>query len=137
MIRWYLFQAGLICALIFINLSVAVAIKEIGLHFVENRKPIGLTVNIYISVFIIFFITWGLFYFKYIQKYPTASILIVAGSWSNFLEKNIFGYVADYINTYIAYINLADIQIITGLILLNIQVWLLSRNSPLEDKNKE
>ena len=45
--------------------------------------------------------------------------LIIAGAIGNFLEYTIFGFVVDYINIGIAVLNVADLQIYGGLILLN------------------
>jgi lipoprotein signal peptidase len=50
--------------------------------------------------------------------------LIIAGSLSNFLEYTIFGCVVDYLDFRIAVLNLADIEIYGGLVLLN---WSLIR----------
>ena len=63
------------------------------------------------------------------QKSPVFSLLILAGGWSNLLERVIFGSATDYIIFVFSFINLADIEIWLGLILLNIQIWFFSPNT--------
>jgi lipoprotein signal peptidase len=109
--------------IIVINLTTSRLIKSYNIYFVSNLYPLGLIVN-YISIItVIAFVTWGLFKFKLVQRYPVLSMLILAGIWSNIIERFSFGYVADYINLSFGYANLADFEIWVGAILLNILTW--------------
>jgi lipoprotein signal peptidase len=121
----FLFLASVI--LIALNLGVSFFIRRSDLFFVANQTPFGLNIGLVSVTLIVIGITLGLYCFDYIHKYPVVSLLIIAGSWSNLLERMLFGSVTDYISFVISFINLADIQIWIGLIALNAQIWFLDR----------
>lgn len=109
------------------NLSVSSIIRNSDYFFIPNPNPIGFNFGYLWSMILFITISWLAFEFKLIHKYPVSLIFIIAGVYSNFSERLIWGMVADYMFVpnpfvYLA-INLADIQIILGLVFLNFQVW--------------
>jgi hypothetical protein len=117
------------------NLSVSVLIRNSDHFFIPNPTPIGFNFGYLWSVVLFITISWLAFEFRMIHKHPVSLIFIIAGVYSNFSERLIWGSVADYMfipnPIFEININLADIQIILGLIFLNIQVWFFA------DKKKE
>lgn len=124
--------------LIWLNFHIAVLLPKLNISFVINDQPFGFDISIAVTFFIIIFIIVALYKSTALDRYPLASILIIAGAFSNFIERLYFGGVRDYLDIQIAHINLADIEIWTGLILLNFQVW-FSDNSKgkTDDENYE
>lgn len=109
--------------LIFFNILLSYQLPNFSIAYVGNTKPFGFDISLLTTFLIQIFIFFGLYKGGAMDKYRLASALIIAGSFSNFLERLYFGEVKDYLDIGIAYINLADIQIWLGLILLNWQIW--------------
>jgi lipoprotein signal peptidase len=122
---WYLSQILIASLLVVVSQVISFFVEYIGLFYMANKTPLGFNIDITVSFIIIIFITWSLYQFNYIAKYSTASILIIAGAWSNFLERAVLGSVRDYIYLYFTTINLPDILIWSGLIWLNLEIWIL------------
>ena len=73
-------------------------------------------------------------FFNLHKRYFWSIILISIGFVSNSVEKIGFGQVLDYIPLGIAIVNLADVCIILGLILLNKNIWIShSKNQDRHD----
>ena len=106
-----------------LNVGFSVLIKSQGLFAVQNEFPFGLPVSPLILWLILGFVTWAVFQFKFFSFAPIGSILLMAGAWSNFLERLLFGSVGDYIYLGRGYANLADFQIWVGIVLINLVVW--------------
>ena len=70
--------------------------------------------------------------FDFLHKTPVYAILILAGLYSNFVEKVMFNSVADYLPLGSLYLNLADSQIFLGLLILNLQSWIPKVKASLE-----
>ena len=120
---------GISLILVLINLFIGWLVRNSGVFYYSNKFPFGVNIDLVSTILIVGFVTYGLWQFGYLKRYPVLSILILTGVWSNYLEKWLFGgYVADYISFFFSYINLADIQIWIGLIALNIQIWFLDKN---------
>jgi lipoprotein signal peptidase len=115
--------------IIAINLGISFLIRESGLGVVQNSSPIGFAFGYTSSVLLLGFITWYIIVSKTLKNYPIYSILILAGAWSNFIEKAIFDSVTDYVNIGFSNLNLADIQIVVGVVLLNLQLWMASSSN--------
>ena len=108
---------------IFLNLFIRFLVQNSNIFYVTNQNPIGFFWG-YLSAFgLVSLVTFSIFYFQFWYKFPLISILILSGFYSNFLEKLIFGFVIDYLNFQISYLNLADIQIFSGIFLLNLQTF--------------
>ena len=121
--KYNLAQFGFFAFLLIINILLIAIIRYTNTFFVSNSNPFGLYVSSTGLIIIVGFITWGMFKFRLMQKYPIYSILILSGVWSNLAERFINGYVTDYINLGFGYANLADLQIWVGAIVLNYLVW--------------
>ncbi len=126
--RLTLVTFSLALGLFALNLILANLIRTQNLYYVANSTPIGFGLNLITSLALILGILGSIVYSRLHLKYPIASILIIAGSLSNFTEKTfIYNSVTDYINFNLAIFNLADIQIWLGLIWLNIAFWINHR----------
>lgn len=106
------------------------------IHFAGKQNyflPFGLnfgnlTNSIILVAGALVFLWFAIFYFGSRTKFPI--ILILAGALSNILDRIIFGYVRDFIDSGLAFtFNFADILIFSGL------VWFLFidfKRDPLE-----
>jgi hypothetical protein len=124
------FHLLVIGILIAFDLGVSAFVRYQSLFFIPNEAPMGFQFGLAYSIIIVGFIFWALIYFKIFIKHPIITILIVSGALSNFSEKWIFyNAVTDYITIGYGHFNLADVEIWTGLIILNFQVWILDYKS--------
>jgi len=138
--RYILVQTLIITILTFFGLFSSFIVSKTT-FYIENERPMGLLITPFLQLLIVLFVFIGFIFLRLIVNYPLTSQLILAGSFSNLIERLAFGHVKDYINVGIAYINIADIFIWTGLIFLNIQVWLIpilnnKNQKQLKIKNK-
>ncbi len=112
-----------------VNLITSYIVRTNDIFFVPNYNPLGFQFGVLPSLIFVSSIAFVLWYFKLLAKYPVFCILILSGSFANYIEKWIlFGSVTDYISIKISHFNLADAQIVVGLIGLNILVWLPPSN---------
>ena len=116
-----------ISLLIIFNFFISLVVRTQNVYFIPNTRPFGISFDNITVILILSFITWSLDTLNFFDKYNLASVLLIVGAWSNFLERIYFGAVADYVNFFISYINLADVQIWVGLIILNWQIWFLRK----------
>jgi lipoprotein signal peptidase len=116
---FYLYQILVFFLLLFFNLGFSHFIKSTPLSFTENTNPLGLPLPLWFVSLIAAFVFFGLVRFEFLARHAVFTLLILAGIASNLIERITFGYVADYINIYIAVANLADLQIWIGVIALN------------------
>ncbi len=114
-IKLYLFGVILIAA----NFLVSSLVRNLNLFHVKNYFPASFGFGLLSSVLILGLVFAFIHKQRFLYKHPILSTFIIAGVISNFLEYTIFGFVIDYINVGIAVINFADLQIYTGLIMLN------------------
>jgi len=113
-----------------LNLLISDLVRKSGSFYIPNEQPIGYTFGYMWSVVLISVISWLAFELELIYKSPVSLIFIIGGVYSNFVERLMWGNVADYMHIRVGYINLADIQIFLGLFILNLHVWFFY------DKNK-
>jgi lipoprotein signal peptidase len=106
-----------------ICLGMSFFIKTIGFYYEENFYPFDLPVAPVVLWVILGFITYIIISFNFYTIAPIAATLLLAGAWSNFIERLIFGYVGDYIYVWVGYINISDLMLWTGIILLNFPFW--------------
>lgn len=116
-----------ISLLIIFNFFISFIVRTQNVYFIPNTRPFGISFDNVTIILILSFITWSLDTLNFFDKYNLASVLLIVGAWSNFLERIYFGAVADYVNFFVSYINLADVQIWVGLIILNWQIWILRK----------
>ena len=128
---------GIFLFILLLNVGFSVLIKTQGLFAVQNEFPFGLPVSPLILWLILGFVTWAVFQFKFFTFAPIGSVLLMAGAWSNFTERLLFGSVADYIYLGRSYANLADFQIWVGVILINLVVWGVLDNRELSIENSD
>ena len=105
------------------NFGLSFYVRNSNFFYTANENPVGFAFGYYSSVLVLVFITFCVFKYDLIHRSTINSIMILSGIYSNFLEKLYWGNVADYMNIQIAQINLADIQILLGLFLLNLDIW--------------
>lgn len=130
------FHFAVILGVCLINIGISAVLRSSNIFFVSNPSPIGFSFGYYSSVAIIAAATWLLIKFGFFKKSPVYSIFILAGLYSNFVEKLIWNNVADYLTLGNLNLNLADIQIFLGIIMINVEVW--ARNRPVpETTNKK
>jgi lipoprotein signal peptidase len=109
----------IISGLVGINFLLSYLVQFYNLKSVENYFPAGFGFG-WVATILIFGLGSLLIYnLKLLTKFPLLTSVLIAGSLSNFLEYTIFAYVVDYLNIGIAVLNLADLEIYGGLILLN------------------
>lgn len=119
---------GLIVVLVISNQFLSWILRTSDrVYVVPNTFVFGLQANMVVITAIILFMTYGLVALKCVQQYPLSSLLILAGGWSNYLERLFNGQVTDYIPFMDGYINIADIVIWIGLVWLFINVWFASQ----------
>jgi lipoprotein signal peptidase len=111
---------GLFTILVSVDIGIAYIVKKTGIDFYPNLYPFNLKIPFVVIFAIMVFVTWGLFRFGFIKRYPVYSMLILTGGWSNIIERLFLGYVVDYINFGFGYANIADLQIWIGVLALNI-----------------
>jgi Signal peptidase (SPase) II len=133
--KYNLAQLGFFGFLLSINIFLIIIIRHSNIYFVSNTTPFGIYLSGLGLSIIVGFVSWGMFKFKLIQKYPIYSILILSGIWSNVAERVLNGYVTDYINLGFGYANLADLQIWVGVIVLNYFVWRPEAKKPVHHIN--
>jgi lipoprotein signal peptidase len=121
--RYIYFRVGVVFSIILFNILISLYIRKSGLYFNENLFPFGLRINVGIIGALLVFVTWGLYQYRLFYRYVIYTILIMCGSWSNLIERFVFGSVTDYINFGIVYANIADLQIWIGVLMLNYFAW--------------
>ena len=117
------FHFGIIFVICLINLGISNLLRSSDIFFVANPSPIGFNFGYYSTLTIIVIATWILIKFELLNKSPVYSIFILAGLYSNFVEKLIWNNVADYLILINWNLNLADIQIFLGVIMINLDTW--------------
>ena len=113
----------LVILVVSLNFLATFLITNLRIEDVKNYFPVG---TVFATPFLI--VTVGSFLIYKLQlltRFPLIATFLIAGAVSNFLEYSIFGFVVDYINLGIAVLNLADIEIYGGLVILN---WRFLRN---------
>ncbi len=100
-----------------------------GFYFFKNKNiafslPFPKNILIILIIIILFFLFFYLL--KSYQKKNTTLIfsltLIILGTVSNLIDRLVFGFVIDYINiSFFTVLNLADIMIASGVIILVFQ----------------
>lgn len=111
------------------NILISFLVYSNDYNFELNNHPLGLPIPLWTSVVLALCLLGVIILLNYFQKYRLVSTLIIAGIASNLFERFLFGGVRDYINIGIAYINLADIGIGVGVVLINIYEWLGKKNN--------
>ena len=109
----------LILGLTLVNFFVSFILVKNGFVVTENYFPAGFGFGWFASISIFILGGFCIYKLKLFQQFPLITAIIIAGAISNFLEYAIFGFVIDYINIGIAVLNLADLEIYGGLVLLN------------------
>jgi lipoprotein signal peptidase len=123
-LQWGLAQASIGLGFGLMNLGLSVFARHShNLYIAFNTRPFGLQIGgiwlflaaLAVSIFLV--------YTLYQPRYAVYSLLILVGIWSNYVEYTVFNNVADYLPFFIGVFNVADIEIWTGVVLLNIAVW--------------
>jgi lipoprotein signal peptidase len=94
-----------------INMLISILIQKFDLWHVRNYSQELFRFG-WVSFFLILALgIWIVLNLRIYHKYPVSLIMILAGFFSNFLERFYFGYVTDYLNFGIGVANLADVEI--------------------------
>jgi Signal peptidase (SPase) II len=110
-------------ALLIINYGITNFAKYLDLPGVKNALPFSLNIDSTILYAVFGFTVVFLLLTKMLSNHPLSSSFIVAGALYNLIEKSIYGHVFDFIKITWGFINLADLMLWFGLILLNYEVW--------------
>jgi Signal peptidase (SPase) II len=110
-------------ALLIINYGITNFAKYLDLPGVKNALPFSLNIDSTILYAVFGFTVVFLVLTKMLSNHPLSSSFIVAGALYNLIEKSIYGHVFDFIKITWGFINLADLMLWFGLILLNYEVW--------------
>jgi lipoprotein signal peptidase len=113
--------------LIIINFLIRFLVQYFNLFYLKNPTPTAFLFGNYLAISLLILITFCFFYFRIFAKFPIISVLILSGLYSNFIEKTLFGFVIDYLNFGISYLNLADVQIFCGIIFFNLKILIFSK----------
>ncbi|OGE77773.1 MAG: hypothetical protein A2751_01820 [Candidatus Doudnabacteria bacterium RIFCSPHIGHO2_01_FULL_46_14] len=97
----------------FLSLQNYRIVKNSGLPFAINLP--GFFDLYFVTLCLVVFISLYLFYFR---KTSMGFALILGGAFSNLFDRIYFGYVRDFIDIGFATLNLADIMIWVGVLLL-------------------
>jgi lipoprotein signal peptidase len=117
--------------ILFVNYIISFLAESLEINGVKNSKPFGLNININYIYLIFTFTIITLLLFKILRKYPIPSAFILAGFAFNVLERLLKGHVYDFIKITWGFINLADISIWFGLLLLNYEMWFGESNDEI------
>ncbi len=113
-------------SLIFIDQLSKYIIRSRELFFICNFGiSFGIKVSLVVFYFCWFFVVSGLIYllFKKRQIYTYAVLLILAGAFSNLIDRFYFGCVVDFIDfKFWPVFNLADSFIFLGALILAVQI---------------
>lgn len=127
----------LIIILVSLNLTIAYVMTTYAddIPQIANFTPFGDIFGPISASLVVGLITLGIWRMRLLVLFPIISSLIIAGIWSNYLEYVLVNrnYVIDYIPFMFGYINLADIQIWTGVLLLSYMIWIypiISKQKP-------
>lgn len=110
----------------------------VGWEYFENpgiafSLPVPNLVIVLLTPLIIFgLFVWILRNPKMPNKQYLSLSLIIAGAISNFIDRMMLGITVDYLRIYTSIINLADIMIVTGVIILLLKT---TKKALLEEKN--
>jgi lipoprotein signal peptidase len=119
--RWFLFTAGLIL----IDQLTKFAVSHLGWSIFFNDQfafslPVPVVVMFAIYILVLVGISFYVFrawnHFDNLQRW--AWVLVYAGGLSNILERIVLGHVRDFIYIANGILNVADLYILAGLILL-------------------
>ncbi|MGL4757783.1 MAG: signal peptidase II [Patescibacteria group bacterium] len=108
---------------VLITQLVRIAVNNFEIYSIKNNHPFSLPIEgnyLIVGFFVAYLLSLSVGLQK---KYPLAVGIIFGGVFSNLIEKVLFGHANDYIRITWGYINLADLVLWFGLILLNYEVW--------------
>lgn len=117
------FKLIAILGVVLLNLSIAVFVRYSGLFYQSNISPVGYAFGYYSSVVVLILTTYCIFRFELLSLSPISGILVLAGIYSNFVEKIIFNSSANYIFLNQTNLNIPTLEIYVGLTILNFQIW--------------
>jgi Signal peptidase (SPase) II len=123
-------------ALLIINYGITNFAKYLEIPGVKNNLPFSLNIDNTILFAAFGFTILFLLITKMFSNHPLSSSFIVAGALCNLIEKNFYGHVYDFIKITWGYINLADLMLWFGLILLNYEVW-FNKEDEFEEVSNE
>lgn len=117
--RFYQILLGLFALGVAINFLV----KFIPITMIKNKNPFGLMIDLKVVICIYIFMIISMFGFGILKRNPLSSAFILAGGGLNLIERIANGYVLDYIRITWGFVNLYDIALWFGLLLLNYEIW--------------
>lgn len=107
-----------------VNILISRFIRQQNLLFEVNENPVGFWfAGYYSAVGFVFLITLIVYYLNLISKSFIGVALVLTGVYANFIEKLLWGNVIDYLSIVNLHYNLADLEILLGLIFLNYRIW--------------
>lgn len=99
------------------------AVDIFNLSAVANDKPFSIPLPFSITILVLVIIVGFLFFSGLIKKFSFSTAFIIAGAFGNFVERLVVGSVKDYINIFVGWVNLSDLILWIGLIILNYEFW--------------
>jgi hypothetical protein len=118
---------------------VRYSVNLFDLSYVSNDKPFSIPLPFPLSILVLLIIIGFLFFSGLIKKFSFSTAFIIAGALGNFVERLFLSSVRDYINIYVGWINLSDLILWTGLIILNYEFWFktIDSESEIEEEYEE
>jgi lipoprotein signal peptidase len=97
------------------NLIISRLIEASNLSFVINSSPSFFVFGLILGIFFTSLLIGIGFYLGFCRTAKIPFVFIISGALSNLIEIALNQHVVDYIDIFIAKLNLADIQIYLGL----------------------
>ena len=121
-------QVILISSVVLVNILISHFIRSQNILFQVNANPIGFWfAGYYSAITLVILISVLAYYLNTFSKSFVGISLIITGIYSNFFEKVLYTNVIDYLSISNLYYNLADLEIIIGLIFLNYKIFARKR----------
>jgi hypothetical protein len=106
-----------------IGIALNFIIKLVPITMIKNKNPFGLMIDLKVVIGIYIFMIVSMFGFGILKRNPLSSAFILAGGGLNLIERIVNGYVLDYIRITWGFVNLYDVALWFGLLLLNYEIW--------------
>jgi lipoprotein signal peptidase len=130
-VKFYQWFGGLFA----LGMGVNYLVRLVPIDMIKNKNPFGLLIDIKVIIAIYCFMVVSMLAFGILRRNPMSSAFILIGGGLNIIERLVNGYVLDYIRITWGYINLYDVALWFGLLMLNYEIWFNLDENPDLEKN--